>query len=52
MRTYYGFTIEPAGVNSSGIRWIAYCGYGRTLKADTLAGIKRLIREIMKGVSK
>jgi len=44
MRQYMGVTIERAGMNASGIRWTASMGTGRVLKADTLAGIKELIR--------
>lgn len=43
VRTYFGYIIFPAGRNSSGIRWQSYCN--GNLRADTLAGIKRLIRE-------
>jgi len=43
MKTYKGITIERAGINSSGIRWTASTGSGITLKADTLAGMKKLI---------
>lgn len=39
--TYRGVIIWRAGINSSGIRYTAYGG----LKADTLAGIKQLIKE-------
>lgn len=41
-RFYKGVLIETAGLNSSGIRWTAF-GDGGFLRADTLAGIKRLI---------
>lgn len=43
-RTYYGELIDRCGPNSSGMRW--YClmdGVGY-LKADTLEGLKSLIR--------
>jgi hypothetical protein len=43
-RTYKGVTICPAGKNSSGIRWTALTKRG-FLRADTLAGIKQLIKE-------
>ena len=33
---------------SSGIRWNASTGAGLVLKADTLGGIKELIREALK----
>lgn len=48
MKTYLGINIYPASPNSSGIRWYARTGAGLTLKADTLAGIKELIREHLK----
>ena len=51
MRTYYGITIEPAGCNSSGIRWTALTEHGY-LRADTLNGIKELIRREVKGARK
>lgn len=42
-RTYMGVNLYRAGPNSSGIRWTAYaCG---NLRADTLAGLKSLIRD-------
>jgi hypothetical protein len=34
--------------NRGALRWQSYCE-GRFLSADTLAGIKRLIREAMEG---
>lgn len=43
-RQYYGCAIQPAGINSSGIRYTSLC-FGHNLRADTLEGIKRLIRE-------
>ena len=43
-RTYRGVNIYPAGPNTSGIRWYAH-GSAGFLRADTLAGIKQLIRE-------
>lgn len=43
-RTYRGITIWPASRNASGIRWTANMGVGLTLKADTLAGMRELIR--------
>ena len=49
-RLYRGVAIFPA--RSSGIHWTANPGIGVTLRSDTLAGIKRLIRETMKGVGK
>lgn len=44
VREYMGVSILSAGPNSSGIRWNANMGIGITLKADTLQGIKELIR--------
>lgn len=43
IRIYFGCIIERAGVNSSGIRWTALTPTGR-VRADTLAGVKKLIR--------
>lgn len=43
-REYRGVMIHPAGLNSSGIRWTARYD-GRALRADTLAGMRELIRE-------
>ena len=43
-REYMYSIIMPASPNCSGIRWYAYIGTGLCLKADTLAGIKQLIR--------
>lgn len=43
-RMYRGCLIERAGVNASGIRWNALTTAGM-VRADTLAGIKELIRE-------
>lgn len=42
-RTYFGHVIVRADRNSSGIRWIAQ-GYTGKLRADTLAGMRELIR--------
>lgn len=42
---YRGVVILPADRNSSGIRWTANLGIGITLRADTLHGIRELIRE-------
>jgi hypothetical protein len=44
MKTYFGILIARAGFNSSGIRWTALTDDG-TLKADTLAGLRELIRK-------
>lgn len=48
VRTYRGYNIWPAGPNTSGMRWTATVG-GQNLRADTLDGIKELIREEIKG---
>ena len=46
IHTYMGVTIERAAMNSSDIRWSARIGdMGFCLRADTLAGLKALIRE-------
>lgn len=42
-RWYRGVWIDIAGPNSSGIRWSARTDQGY-VRADTLAGIKELIR--------
>ena len=42
---YYGHVIYRAGLNSSGIRWYTTSLHGYYLKADTLKGIKELIKE-------
>lgn len=44
VRTYYGHHIYPAGLNSSGIRYWSLVN-GRSLRADTLAGMRELIRD-------
>lgn len=44
MRTYYGQLIDRCGPNSSGMRWCCILDSGRLLKADTLDGLKGLIR--------
>jgi hypothetical protein len=43
-RAYMGCNIMPMGRNSWGGRWESYVG-GRFIAADTLAGIKAMIRE-------
>lgn len=43
-REYYGILIHPQRPNSMGLRWWAF-GKTRMLQADTLDGIKQLIRE-------
>tara|TARA_R110000868_G_scaffold188768_3_gene431546 strand:+ start:9030 stop:9182 length:153 start_codon:yes stop_codon:yes gene_type:complete len=47
-RRYMGVNIYRASLNSSGIRWYASTGSGWVLKADTLDGIKALIRKVLK----
>jgi hypothetical protein len=42
-RTYYGTHIYRTSPNSMGLRWEAYVN-GRFWRADTLAGIKSVIR--------
>jgi hypothetical protein len=45
--SYFGVTIDPAGRNSSGIRWSALVslpGYAGFLRADTKDGMRELIR--------
>jgi hypothetical protein len=42
-RQYYGCAIIPAAQNASGIRYSSLC-FGVNLRADTLDGIKHLIR--------
>lgn len=44
--TYFGILIHPAPWNSSGIRWETIMPI--RLRADTLAGIKGLIRDYFK----
>ena len=44
IRSYMGTNIYRAGMNGSGIRWYANAGTGG-LRADTLAGIKQLIKK-------
>jgi hypothetical protein len=44
-RTYFGCSINPMGRNSWGGRWEAYTDAGRFVRADTLAGVMRLIRD-------
>lgn len=46
IRTYYGCNIYPNKPNAQGMRWETYAG-GRLLLADTLAGIKHLIRQAL-----
>lgn len=44
MWTYKGIDVDRAGINGSGIRWVAltYQGY---LRADTKESMKQLINE-------
>lgn len=42
-----GFTIFPADLNSSGIRYYSRTGEGITLRADTLPNIKWMIRDYL-----
>ena len=44
MRIYKGYIIERCGINSSWMRWTTL-GTNGYLKADTLSGIKELIKE-------
>lgn len=45
-RTYRGCEIQPMGRNSWGGRWESYVG-GRFVAADTLEGVKALIRDAL-----
>lgn len=47
-REYMGFTIFPADLNSSGIRYYSRTGEGITLRADTLPNIKWMIRDYLR----
>jgi hypothetical protein len=42
--TYYGVNVNPADANNAGLRWAALC-FGRLLRADTKAGMRKLIIE-------
>lgn len=44
MRIYMGCIIERALRNSSGMRWVSLTPQGY-VRADTLAGVKRMIRK-------
>lgn len=46
-RIYMGCYIHRAVPNASGIRWHAFTPSGQ-VRADTLAGVKRLIRDAVK----
>ena len=48
IKWFKGVPIFSAGVNSSGIRWTASVNETR-LRADTLAGIRALIADALKG---
>lgn len=48
VREYMGVFIYPCGINASGMRWYAL-GREGYLKANTLAGIKQLIKQDKKG---
>lgn len=50
-RVYLGVHIERAGINSSGIRWTALTSTG-FVRADTLAGIRMLIRKAQKDAAR
>lgn len=43
-RWYYGELLDRCGANSSGMRWYCLTEYAGILKADTLDGLKGLIR--------
>ena len=43
VHTYYGVNIYPMKMNSMGCKWEAHAG--GLLTADTLGGMKRLIRQ-------
>lgn len=49
-RDYRGCTISPMGRNSWGGKWETYCN-GRFIAADTLAGIKAMIRAELEGAT-
>jgi hypothetical protein len=44
IRQYMGCNITPLGRNTWGGKWESYCA-GRFIAADTLAGIKAMIKE-------
>ena len=48
IKWFKGVAIHPAGINGSGIRWTASVNETR-LRADTLAGIRALIADALKG---
>lgn len=43
-RKYYGVWLEPMGLNNWGGRWQCLC-FGVNLRADSLSGIKQLVRD-------
>ncbi len=47
-RTYRGQMISPASRNTMGLRWEAHVN-GRFLRADTLTGLRSLIRDELDG---
>lgn len=47
IRKYRGYNICPMPRNNWGGRWEVYCN-GRFIRADTLAGIKAMIRDELK----
>jgi hypothetical protein len=47
-REYFGCTIWYADTPGSSLRWSSETGY-RRVAADTLEGVKKLIRDDMKG---
>lgn len=44
---YKGIFVQPADFNSSGIRWMARTPWGPTLRADSKAGMRELVTNIM-----
>jgi hypothetical protein len=46
-RTYFGVALEPANerARACGVRWEARIGNGKRLCADTLRGIKQLVKK-------
>lgn len=48
-RTYYGYLIYRAALNEAGIRWYTHGKRSIFLRADTLDGIKELIRNDRRG---
>lgn len=52
MKTHYymGLHIHPCAVNGNGMRWHCLTGAGY-LRADTLVGIKQLIKHHLRGAA-